>query len=192
MMRWINEYIIDHKICPFAKKSSYEVHVWPFDNLEGANARLQHCNIMEFFHERVRSLSAKQKEGVVRPNEFVCFPYISEFEDYDTFRAFYLFFMETQETVGGDFDVHNSEIDAQAFLFHPEAKGNKNDPNAANFRFRSPWPTFHIISKKDLDKERKGSDGVGRNIFLRNERKFQDPKSKRNFEDILETFRADR
>jgi hypothetical protein len=194
MKRWIKDYVIDHKICPFAKKSAYDVHVWPHREMVSASENdgyTSHAgNVVEFMNERVSILSAKQKE-IFRPNEFLCFPYISEFEDYDTFKAFYFFVVDSLETVGGDFDVHNLEIDVQAFLFHPKARGNRTDPDAENFRFRCPWPSFHLIAKKDLDKERKGNEDVGLNIFLRNERIFQDPKSRRKLEKIVETFQTD-
>jgi hypothetical protein len=33
MKKWVQEYVIDHELCPFAERSNYHIAIWPVENL---------------------------------------------------------------------------------------------------------------------------------------------------------------
>lgn len=178
MVQWINQFVIEKKICPYAKGSSYDVHVWPYDSMIHSSDD-DETSVLEFASQHLENLTKKipAGQGVIRPNMFLTFPNIDEFDqDFPTFFGFYQAMLEVFPTVGGDADCTTSEAtEFQAFAFHPQYVGSKNNPFDENLRFQSPWPSIHFIAKPDLEKERSKATDVSKRIFDKNAMTLQDP-----------------
>jgi len=184
MKDWIQNFVIDYKICPFAKASTHQVYTWQSEGLYDDESGE---TIKDMIEHIVESLDASED---YRHNAFISFPFVEPFRDFELFRHFYFAATEEIETVGNDFDVDTEGHSAQAFLFHPQAAGTIHDPFAANYRFRSPFPAFHLIRRRDLDLERKSNSHVSKNIFERNEEKFANPQMMKEMRELLDSYKS--
>ena len=125
MKKWIQSYIIDHELCPFAKKSDYRIAIWPHNCVDDMNG------VESFMQNEIEKL-LKVSDSQKRPNTFIIFPFVQEFkDDFVQFKAFdwklNLYFDDTYSGL------------VQFFPFHMVG---------TNLSFKTPWPTIHINTEK--------------------------------------------
>jgi hypothetical protein len=148
---WIQQYVIGFNLCPFAKKSAYNVEV--FESEGGATSQSE---IVDFIQEKVHELSSLDSSSSdSRPNLMLVFPTIPEFVDYTHFMQFYDS-LEYWQLEDADLKYNPDSMDAKVFLFdfHPQA----------DMRFKTPFPTLHLIRSCDLDAARMGGIKVSQRI----------------------------
>ena len=184
MDRWINEFVMMYKICPYAKGSSYSIQVWSHHELEtkGSDCCGAEESILDFCHQHVprtlpppsptRTATTNSTDGTAttsvlyRPNVFLCFPNVPDFNDYLSFFGFYQALMHVLPHVAGDNNnsgggapachhsdenIHNQWV-WQSFVFHPHYVDMVTDQ--PNLRFRAPFPSLHFIPLADLQQQR--------------------------------------
>lgn len=145
MNKWIQSYVIDHDLCPFAKKSDYRIAIWPHDCVDDMN------EVETFIQNEIEKL-LKVSDSQKRPNTFIIFPLVQEFRNnFAKFEAFdrklYLYFDDTYSGL------------VQFFPFHMVG---------TNLSFKTPWPTIHILRKDNLDKVRQGGTKVSKAVAAKN------------------------
>lgn len=151
---WIDQFIINFNICPFAKPS--------FTN----NEILYRINQADEIEDQIAGLVFLMKDLIENENisnGFVIFE--NEYEKFDD----YLEFFYTAEAIIEQMNYH---LDFQLVSFHPNYQFNgmeKEDP--ANQRNQSPLPLIHILRIDEVARAIEGVDTkliVDRNIkFLR-------------------------
>jgi hypothetical protein len=146
---WIQQYVVDFNLCPFAKKSAYAVEV--FESGGGASQ----SEIVDFIQEKVHELSSIEPSSDSKPNSMLVFPTIPEFVTYSNFMQFYDS-LEYWQLEHADLKYNPDSMDAKVFLFdfHPEA----------DMRFKTPWPTLHLIRSCDIETARMGGIKVSQRI----------------------------
>ena len=152
---WINRFIINFNICPFAKPS--------FDN----DQILYKINQADEIEDQIAGLIFLMNELIDNKdisNAFIIFE--NEYPEFDD----YLEFFYTAEAIIEQLNYH---LDFQVVSFHPDYQFEgmeKGDP--ANKRNQSPLPLIHILRIEEVANAIEGVDTgliVNRNIkFLRN------------------------
>lgn len=179
MDRWIQQFVVPHKICPYAKGSSYSIHVWPHQEMDHEEG-----NILDFCQKH---LPTTIPTNLHRPNIFLSFPNVVEFqEDYLAFFGFYQALMQVLPHAGGDEAACSSSSSQnvlvwQSFVFHPNYVDMTTDE--PNLRFQAPFPSLHCIALSDLEKER-AKPGRAKSINLRNITTLQCPETQAVLRDI--------
>ena len=162
MHRWIHEFVMKYKICPYAKGSSYSIHVWTHQELQPVNGGQGHGggeddeggkeeSILDFCHHHLpwtvstppspttmststpTTPTSNTTSVVHRPNVFLCFPNVPEFQDYLSFFGFYQALIHVLPHVGGDNDGASASTSTGAMYGHQaeetEHNGNNNNNN---------------------------------------------------------------
>ena len=151
MKQWIESYIIDYELCPFAKKSDHRIAIWLHDSVDD-------ISVVEAFMQNEMDKLLKVSDSRKRPNTFIVFPFVQEFQySIDKFKAFYMQ-RSSIPRAGSQLSVFDTSCLVQFFPFHMDH----------NFRFKSPWPTIHLLRKDNLDRVRQGSDKVSDVIAAKN------------------------
>lgn len=133
MKKWIQSYIIDHELCPFAKKSDYRIEIWPHDCVDDMNG------VETFIRNEIEKL-LKVSDSKKRPNTFIIFPFVQEFQNESVefkFTDFYLGCSSKIPGAGSQLSFDDTSCLVQLFPFHKDH----------NFRFKTPWPTIHLLRK---------------------------------------------
>ena len=81
MKKWIKAYVVDHGLCPFAKKSDYRIVVWPSKDKWKAEILDTHgstnsVSVHTFLENEIDNLLESKAH---HPNTFVVFPFVKEF-----------------------------------------------------------------------------------------------------------------
>lgn len=135
-IKWINEFVIEYNLCPFAKKvilqEQYNCIV---------NEATDEETLLLAFARELRILEDVEANVVdtvffVTPNAF------EAFEDY-------LIFVDIAEAVLVDLDLEGV---FQLATFHPKYQfaGTKYD-DAENYTNRSPYPMLHILRESSVE-----------------------------------------
>lgn len=74
MQRWVDEFIVQENLCPFAETSSYQIQVFPQDHFS--------VKTLSFFRRCVLNTGANI-DNTPRLNTFVVFPFLPEFHNTD-------------------------------------------------------------------------------------------------------------
>lgn len=173
MDRWIQDFVVPHKICPYAKGSSYAIHVWTLEEMEKGDE-----SILDFCQQH---LPLTPPTWVNRPNIFFCFPNVPEFQEFLSFFGFYQALMHVlPHAVGDEAACSRSHDDRtnlvwQSFAFHPRYVDMATDE--PNLRFRAPFPSLHCILLSDLEQQRK-KPGRSKAINQRNDITLEKPDVK--------------
>jgi hypothetical protein len=174
MDRWIQAFVMTHKICPYAKGSSYAIHVWTNEEMDGGEGE----GILGFCHQHLPLTTATPAISTHRPNIFLCFPNVPQFQDYLSFFGFYQALMHIlPRVVGDDASSCTSTSDDlvwQSFVFHPLYVDMTT--HAPNLRFRAPFPCLHCILLSDLEQQRQKPGRISKTINQRNVTTLQQPE----------------
>ncbi|KAL7552564.1 hypothetical protein ACHAWF_015800 [Thalassiosira exigua] len=174
MKKWVKNYVVDHKLCPFAEKSDHRIAIWPCKTV---NDSADGFGIQPFIEGEINKL-LDDTENKNRPNTFVVFPFVKAFlSDVGAFGDFYVDIARSIPGAGHQLDFSNP-CKVQFFPFHKDL----------NWRFKTPWPALHLLRRCDLDRARRGSDEVSTVIREKNEKTLASEDVQRKLENfVLET-----
>ena len=132
---WVEQFIIPHNICPFAKQvvenHSIDYKVIEEKNIEGCLLRV------------IEQLIKLDADSSIETRLLIFPTLVNDFDDYLEFLAIANQLIEDQ----------GFDDDYQLASFHPDYcfEGvEQNDP--ANFTNRAPWPMLHLIRQSSVDK----------------------------------------
>eukprot|EP00543_Licmophora_paradoxa_P008169 CAMPEP_0202455928 /NCGR_PEP_ID=MMETSP1360-20130828/13331_1 /ASSEMBLY_ACC=CAM_ASM_000848 /TAXON_ID=515479 /ORGANISM="Licmophora paradoxa, Strain CCMP2313" /LENGTH=224 /DNA_ID=CAMNT_0049075621 /DNA_START=146 /DNA_END=820 /DNA_ORIENTATION=+ len=144
MQQWVDEFIVPHKICPFASKSRYEFRIYTGCQLDRQILDFVLRNVLEMGEDRCSTSLSSNAHKEERYNRFLVFPFIEEFT-----KGRYL--SEFGEHFGG-----NVLFMSLSELLHSK------DPSVPLERYyaaAAPFPTLHLLRNSDLNKVRKQKIG---------------------------------
>ena len=170
MKKWIKAYVVDHGICPFAKKSDYRIVVWPSKDKWKAEILDTHgstnsVSVHTFLENEIDNLLESKAH---HPNTFVVFPFVKEFAraEIDVYKGalggefgeFYFKVASEIKSAGSQFDCDDCEVKVTFFPFHIDSA----------WSFKTPWPALHLLRMCDLDKVRgPGEEGHKIGVAIR-------------------------
>jgi len=118
-------------------------------------------NGVETFMQNEIEKLLKVSDSKIRPNTFIIFPFVQEFQNDSVkfkFSDFYWGCSSKIPGAGSQLSFDDTSCLVQLFPFHKDH----------NFRFKTPWPTIHLLRKDNLDKVRQGGDKVSVAIRAKN------------------------
>ena len=161
MKKWVQEYVIDHQLCPFAVGSDYRVAVWEMYDVNERS--INGMTAKEFIESEINKLldaSTSESQLGKRPSTLVVFPFVDEFiEDGPKFYAFSAQIAESIPCIGDKSSCNDSEHAIEIFPFHLDQ----------DWRFKTPFPTLHLLRMSDANEARKGGGNVTENITQQND-----------------------
>mmetsp|Transcript_57205 Transcript_57205/g.159209 ORF Transcript_57205/g.159209 Transcript_57205/m.159209 type:complete len:472 (+) Transcript_57205:58-1473(+) len=171
MERWIDELVIGHSFCPWAKPAGEAGHI----RIVTSTADTENDALADLLDEasRLPRGRATVPDGCATTVVLVC-PMISAWTDFDTFKRFF-------EKTLDDGSALAAKYGLRVVAFHPQYKRHRNvgDSTCAdndefwkNVALRAPRPALHLLRFGDLDKahEDMGERMFTDTIFVRNER----------------------
>lgn len=147
---WIDNFIIQENICPFAKKERdlSRIHLFCYS----ANSVLKTCDVL------LEQLDKMQEDENIETSIIIAKEQLEDFDEY-------LFHLEEANIV-----LANNAYEGQFQLasFHPNYlfEGETED-SLSHFTNRAPYPCFHIIRENSISRALK-SFANPENIPLRN------------------------
>lgn len=152
--QWIDSFIVEQQICPFAKPSVT------------ADQILYRVNVAIEMEDQIAAVIFLMNDLIEQPhfsNAFLIFE-----NEYPSFETYLDFFYETEAII----KELNYALDFQIVSFHPNYQFAGLDMNdSANQRNQSPLPMIHILRVEEVAKAIEGIDTdaiVQRNIeYLR-------------------------
>ena len=175
--KWAKKYIIDYDICPFAKESKYRIVVWHGDDVTGSST--DGMNVTDFVENEMNLLLQQLEESpnnANRPSTMIVFPFVDELVDEALLlNSFCISIAEAIPGAGDRSDSDNPSCRVQIVPFHRDA----------DWSFKSPWPTLHLVPMSELKKVRKGGDEVSVMISQKNNTTLASERTQRELTDIL-------
>lgn len=189
--KWIQDWVIDQNMCPFAAKSSYEVVAHCEDTLDVdcVYATLE-CAVLNFYKKARKDLEGQRYKNlfITFPNVFSSENSLEEFEELTNFLIAKdeLFGLFGRDPFCSPYELLLSDSDAFFVVqtFHPENYATR----IHKYSMRSPWPTLHLIFSDDLKAAWGPNDKVSRRIIEDNGRmlaRFSDTE----LDEKLESYR---
>ena len=135
-VNWINEFVIRHNLCPFAKKVMTQQQYSCVVN-EATNEEI----LLFAFAKELKIL--ENIEAKVVDTAFFIMP--NAFEDFED----YLMFVDMANAVLVDLDLEGV---FQLATFHPKYQFAATELNdAENFTNRSPYPMIHVLREESVE-----------------------------------------
>jgi len=132
---WVNRFIIDHDICPFAKK------VLTHDQIDFY--AIEETDIEECLIDVIAKLQQLRQSPEIETTLLIYEQSFSDFDDYLDFVAIANQLLEDQ----------NLTDEFQIASFHPDYCFEGEDfSDAANFTNRSPFPMLHLLRQSSIEK----------------------------------------
>ena len=137
--KWLNTVIIEHSICPFAKREfvNNTIHYEIIECNGANNSTEQQLEQLILNCEKLDNDETVETSLLIFPNS------LSDFDDY-------LDFAEIAEAL-----MHKQGYEGiyQLASFHPQYCFDGSDENdASNYTNRSPYPMLHILREASLEK----------------------------------------
>ena len=95
--------------------------------------------------------------------------------DIEKFDKFHVDVAKTIPGAGTQLKFQNPFCKVQFFPFHMDH----------NFRFKTPWPTIHLLQRCDLDRVRRGGEDVSTAISRKNEQTLTSIDTKKTLVKIV-------
>lgn len=133
--RWVDTFVVDMNLCPFAKRELVKNRV----RFAVTNATAEKDLLMTLEDE----LSLLNEEPSVETTLLILPDILQDFHDYNQFLDY------------ADGLLKQMELDGiyQIASFHPDYQfGGTGPQDAENFTNRSPYPILHILREESLDK----------------------------------------
>lgn len=185
MQQWIQKYVVEHRLCPFAARSNHRIVVYPWSEPDTDKIRA-------IVQKEVDRLPQKQMNDEV-PNFFLVFPYVNQgFNNFGYFDGFTCSWSMPGGLLDGvealryhpDFQMPMLErmrLDAmtkKVFVLRvakfirnifeaalPGSDGENYEDNKY-IPFKSPWPAVQFFRTKDLEAARNSE--LGRKMHQNN------------------------
>ena len=154
--RWIREFVLAERLCPFAKASRILVRVDAFGSSSSSSSSWQLDPLQSDEHARLAATGIRAAGAAVHellhtevPNHpssnlFLVWP--CGLSDLETFKGFV---SALTQQAGLDFASvtgEGADAPAVAFPFHPAME---------DYRFAAPWPMAHVIPQGELSRARR-------------------------------------
>jgi len=139
--KWLNTVIIEHSICPFAKREfvNNTIH---YEIIENTNTD-KNTNIEQQLEQIIINCEKLDNDAAIETSLLIFPDSLADFDDY-------LDFVEIADAL-----MHKQGYEGiyQLASFHPQylfADSDEND--ASNYTNRSPYPMLHILREASLEK----------------------------------------
>jgi len=178
MQQWVDEFIVPHKICPFASKSRYEFRIYTGCQLDRQILDFVLRNVLEMGEDRCSTSLSSNAHKEERYNRFLVFPFIEEFTKGRYLSKFGKhfggneLFMSLCEDLASRFSNYVTHFErapspgqtVTIVPFHPNLPEllHSKDPSVPLERYyaaAAPFPTLHLLRNSDLNKVRKQKIG---------------------------------
>jgi len=187
MERWVQEFIVAQKICPFAATSAYDFHIYVGKEVT--------ADMFDFFFKAKVMETGRDRKEPYRYNSFLVFPFIQDFnmddgssttKGGDNFMEFFHVAIEHCEgyvaTLKMDVQIPSSQHKVIAVPFHPllpkrnlklfEQNPFMPKPDYVTeerlYTSAAPLPTVHLLRNEDLTAVRDDEDKISASIIERN------------------------
>jgi hypothetical protein len=132
-VRWVESFVVEHNLCPFAKASlpSLEVRVFKETDVKVLEA---------FVIDAANELAKSKTAGTI----IIAAPYVDDVVNF-------LDYLNVVDSLETEFFWNGLEGSVQLATFHPQYQFSDAEPDCiTNWTNRSPWPLFHLLRENEV------------------------------------------